>query len=260
MNRALDRGAVLRGLARSLCAVLPLLAPHSAMAQADVEALADFRACGAVDRDSARLACFDGVLSADREGGGIGEIVEAEPVSETVAPDVPLAAAEPAETRIASTPRVEPAEAPAASAPRTQAVETPPASASPAAPAETQIASAPREEAVETPAASVSRSEPAQAQPANEPRAETARPRAASTTRSEPAEAPTLTIVELRTGIPGSARFVADDGRVFVQTSGASNYRSFPEVPFEATLEDGALGSRFLRLGPRLRVRVSSAD
>ena len=260
MNRALDPGTVLRGLATASCAALALVAPHVVMAQVDAEALADFRACGAVERDRARLACFDGVLAADREGGGIDEIVESEPVSETVAPDAPLAAAEPAETRIASTPRVEAAEPPAASAPRTQAVETPPASASPAAPAETQIASAPREEAVETPAASVSRSEPAQAQLANEPRAETARTRAASATRSEPAEDRTLTIVELRTGIPGSARFVTDDGRVFVQTSGSSNYRSFPEVPFEATLEDGALGSSFLRLGPRLRVRVSTRD
>ena len=181
------------------------------MAQADVETLADFRACGALERDSARLACFDGVLAADRESTESEEIADSGPV------DAPV----PTQTE----PQAPPTTLPAA----------------------TQVASETPDETVETRAASVAAARPLETPPARE-------------ARSEPAEVPTLMIVEMNTRMPGAARFITDDGRVYLQTSGGSNYRTYPDVPFEATLEDGALGSTFLRLGPRLRVRVISND
>ena len=227
------------------------------MAQADVETLADFRACGVLERDSARLACFDGVLAADRASAESDEIADSGPVDELAAPDGPVAEAEsvpePAPARaqaaVAGTPSTEAAASRAADTPAPLPTQTEP-QAPPAAPAATQLASETPDETAEAQAASVAAAAPVETPPAGEARA----------ARSEPAEAPTLRIVEMRTRIPGAARFVADDGRVFVQTSGGSNYRNFPDVPFDATLEPGALGSTFLRLGPRLRVRVISND
>ena len=276
MNGPLEAGRELRGLAAALGAVIALFAPHPVIAQ-EVETLADFRACGALERDSARLACFDGVLAADREGRDGDASVGSAPVVATVAPEVAVAAAEPAETRVASAPEPESAEIPATS---TASVETdeataatatqsePPenqsASAAPAQPAQTPLATAERtevasargEEGVAAQTTNVTRSRPAETAPASEARAAPERTQAAAATRSEPAEASAYTIVELSTRMPGAARFITDDGQVFVQTSGGSNYRNFPDVPFTATLEDGALGSTFLRLGPRLRVRI----
>ena len=205
---------VRRALASALCGALALVALDSAMAQADVETLADFRACGALERDSARLACFDGVLAAHRESTESDEIADSGPLDEPV----------PAQTEPQSPPTT--------------------------LPAATQDASETPDETVETQAASVAAARSLETAPAREAR----------TARSESAEVPTVMIVEMNTRIPGAARFITDDGRVFLQTSGGGNYRNYPDVPFEAALEDGALDSTFLRLGPRLRVRVISND
>ena len=260
MKKARRREVLLPGFTAAPGFAVALLLPLAAVSQTNDDAtLADFRACGALQRDSARLACFDGVLAADREGGEIDETAETASVTDTVAPVAPLAAAEPAETQevpepelaavpAATTPRPERAEATAESVAQSEPIETEPASSSPgeietgssAEPVPAQLANIPREEAGATQAESVA-------------------PTAAATA-SDATEASTFTIVEFITRIPGSARFVADDGRVFVQTSGSSNYRTFPDVPFPATLEDGALGSQFLRLGPRLRVRVRTVE
>ena len=226
------------------------------MAQADVETLADFRACGALGRDSARLACFDGVLAADRESTESDEIADSGAVDEPAVPDVPAAEAEtvpepaPSQAAVADAPRAEAAEAPEPATPAPESSLPEPRLAPADVPAATQIASETPDETVDAQTASVAPAAPLETPPAREAR----------TARLESAEAPTLTIVEMNTRIPGAARFITDDGRVFLQTSGGSNYRNYPDVPFDATLEDGALGSTFLRLGPRLRVRVISND
>lgn len=67
-------------------------------------------------------------------------------------------------------------------------------------------------------------------------------------------------IVDLNASRPGAARFVTAAGEVLVQTSGGTPRGGFPEVPFEASLEDGAFGSLFLGVSERRRVRVKWAD
>jgi hypothetical protein len=69
-------------------------------------------------------------------------------------------------------------------------------------------------------------------------------------------------IVEIREIRPGDVRFVTSNGRIFESTGRISRSTRFPETPFTATFEPGALGSRFLRFGPEdyQRVRVSERD
>ena len=73
---------------------------------------------------------------------------------------------------------------------------------------------------------------------------------------AEPAEQ-TVVVVELRLHTPSSAVFVTATGEVYEQIdTGRGRY---PEVPFEAKIESGSLGSRFLVSpagGPRIRVKV----
>lgn len=73
---------------------------------------------------------------------------------------------------------------------------------------------------------------------------------------------PELLIVEVREIRPGDARFVTDGGRVYVTTGKVSRSTRYPDAPFAATLESGALGSWFLRYGPESyeRVRVSERE
>jgi hypothetical protein len=65
----------------------------------------------------------------------------------------------------------------------------------------------------------------------------------------------TIVVKELRLRTPSNAVFITDTGEIWHQTgSGRGRY---PEVPFEATLESGTLGSTFLVSpagGPRIRV------
>jgi hypothetical protein len=72
-----------------------------------------------------------------------------------------------------------------------------------------------------------------------------------------PAYPRTIVVVELRLRTPSSAVFVTDTGEVWDQTgSGRGRY---PDVPFEATLERGSLGSTFLVSplgGPSIRVAL----
>lgn len=281
MNRARRRATLVPGFAAALGAAVAFPLPQPGFAQTDGAAtLADFRACGALQRDSARLACFDGVLAADREGGGIDEVAASVPVTETVAPEPsPVVAAEPpetpavrseepepAESPVAAVPQPEPPEAVAASVAQSEPPEAPPAGGPPAQPStataeRTAAASAGGEAAaIATSNSNAPRGRPAEPAPASETRAAADRTQVAVAAGSERAEASAFTIVEMTTRIPGAARFITDDGRVFVQTSGGSNYRNFPDAPFPATLEDGALGSSFLRLGPRLRVRVRAVE
>lgn len=263
-------------------ATFALLVPHAVVSQSNDDAtLADFRACGALQRDSARLACFDGVLAADRDGGGIDEIAESAAVTEPAAPEVAVAATEPAATPLVRTEQPDAADAPAATAPQPEPAEATAANDAesepteveavallPEQPSQTGVASAEEapdssdqsEEAREVPTANVAQPRPAEPLPATAAPAEPVLTQAAAAARSERVEASAFTIVEMTTRIPGAARFVTDDGRVFVQTSGGSNYRNFPDVPFPAAVEDGALGSTFLRLGPRLRVRVRTVE
>jgi hypothetical protein len=65
----------------------------------------------------------------------------------------------------------------------------------------------------------------------------------------------TIVVREVRLRTPSDAVFITDSGEIWHQTgSGRGRY---PEVPFEATLESGSLGSTFLVSpagGPRIRV------
>jgi len=69
-----------------------------------------------------------------------------------------------------------------------------------------------------------------------------------------------VTIVEVRTQVPGRAVFITSEGEEFVQTSG--RLRLFlPEVPFQANLRSGAVGGRFLTPeGTRRSIRISVRD
>lgn len=69
-----------------------------------------------------------------------------------------------------------------------------------------------------------------------------------------------VTIVEVRTGIPGRAVFVTEGGEEFVQTSGQSRMY-LPQVPFQANLRPGAVGGMFLTPEEsRNRIRVSARN
>lgn len=69
-----------------------------------------------------------------------------------------------------------------------------------------------------------------------------------------------VTIVEVRTNVPGRAVFVTDEGKEFVQTSG--RIRLFlPDVPFQAELRFGAVGGTFLTPeGTRRSIRIAERD
>lgn len=69
-----------------------------------------------------------------------------------------------------------------------------------------------------------------------------------------------VTIVEVRTQVPGRAVFVTSAGEEFVQTSG--RLRLFlPDVPFQANLRSGAVGGRFLTPeGTRRSIRISARE
>ncbi len=69
-----------------------------------------------------------------------------------------------------------------------------------------------------------------------------------------------VTVVEVRTGVPGRAVFLTNDGEEFVQTSGPSRMY-LPQVPFQASLRPGAVGGLFLTPDDsRNRIRVSARD
>jgi hypothetical protein len=76
----------------------------------------------------------------------------------------------------------------------------------------------------------------------------------------EPSAAPsqqTIVVTEVHLRTPTYAIFITDNGQTWEQTSGGRG--RYPEVPFEATLEAGSLGSTFLISpagGPRIRVRL----
>lgn len=193
----LSTGAV----SASLLVTVTGLAQNASRPNADV--LADLEACSTLERDRARLACFDGVLAAERSG-----TPSSEPANGDASP-TPSAAAEPKTA----------ARAPATPEPRT-------AAAAPATPDE-----APR------------RREPADER---EDRDDNGRR--------------TVTIVEINDRLPGQASFLTDTGQLYIQTSGGTPSGGYPDVPYEATLRDGALGSLFLYISERRRVRVRRAE
>jgi hypothetical protein len=107
---------------------------------------------------------------------------------------------------------------------------------------------------------------PAESQPspAAAPAARRAEP--AARAAPEPAASPRgpqqLRIVATREIRPGDVRFETADGALYYHNGSSTRRLAIPETPFMATLESGALGSRFLRFGPdsTQRVRVSERD
>jgi hypothetical protein len=102
-------------------------------------------------------------------------------------------------------------------------------------------------------------------------------PRAAAAARAIPDETPrgttqtlereerdddrrTVTIVEINPMLSGVTTFVTATGQVYVQTSGGEPPGGYPGLPFETTVRGGALGSLFLYLSERRRVRVKMAE
>ena len=188
---------------RRACAVLtfsllPIAAVLAQNENADV--LADLEACAALERNNARLACYDGVL---------GRSASTSEPAATTAVDPAL----PQDTAPAGP-------APAAVAGAALAVPS-------------AAAAAPEATASATPA-------PAPPPPPAADKAER-----------------TIVVTELRLRSATSAVFVTANGQVWEQTDNGRG--RFPEVPFEAVLEDGSLGSTFLVSpagGPRIRVRL----
>lgn len=69
-----------------------------------------------------------------------------------------------------------------------------------------------------------------------------------------------VTVVTVRTAIPGRAVFVTADGEEFVQTSGRLRLY-LPEVPFVANVRSGAVGGMFLTPeSTRRSIRISERD
>ncbi len=92
--------------------------------------------------------------------------------------------------------------------------------------------------------------------------ASTAAPRASSRedTNDSRGDVPEkVVIVEVRNLARGKWVFVSSEGREFVQTTSNSRLR-VPEVPFDAMLEAGALGSLFLASADLPRLRVSERE
>lgn len=207
-----------RLLCIGLAVVMPLLAAQAAVAQTDAERLEALRACLGIESDSARLLCFESIVSAQTAGTeASGERAAGIATNEGVEP---AAEAEPPEATTASARGDEPDD-PVADGPE----PTRPATAEPAADGAL--------------AADVTRE----------------RPRGRDQERENVADP--ILIVEASRRYRGNAVFATDDGRRFVQTSG-NTARVLPEAPFEATLQDGAFGSMFLvarSAGLRVRVR-----
>ena len=252
-------------LATSLGSVL-LLTAEPGIAQSDAaETLADLKACAEIERDRARLACFDGVLAGEPLG-------EPEPIA---AADVtPAPTQESAAAGAANAPVTASSEAVDVSTDRVTAgpAAAPSAAASAQAPAAT-AAAAPVGVATAS-AASPSAASAADPRPApavipaetssNQPAAATESPTEAPGASSPGGEAEgrrIVTIVDVNLQLSGSARFTTEDGQVYRQTSGGSLRGRFPDVPFEASIETGTLSSAFLSVGGnRRRVRVTLVD
>ena len=194
MKRRVYRNAARSRAAPTLWLIASVLPSAALHAQTDdAETLADLKACVAIERSNARLACYDGVLGRAPSPPGPA-ISEPAPGSAAAAGTVAGVAAASAST------------------------QTPPAAA-PSAPAQTPPAAAP----------------PQSAEPTDQ----------------------TIVVVEVRLRTPSSAVFVTAAGEVYDQID--TSRGRYPEVPFEARIEAGSLGSRFLISpagGPRIRVSL----
>ena len=201
-----------------LAVVIPLLAAQAAVAQTDAERLEALRACLDIESDGARLLCFESIVSAEAAGTQASGDRAAEAATDEGVE--PAAEAERPEATAASARGDEPGDPVTDEPERTRPATTEPA-------------------AEGARAADVTRE----------------RRRDRDQEREEVAD--TVLVVEASRGYRGNAVFATGDGRRFVQTSG-NTARVLPEAPFEATLEDGALGSVFLvarSAGLRVRVR-----
>ena len=232
-----------RFLCIGIVGAMPLLAAQALIAQTDAERLEALRACLGIESDAARLLCFESIVAAQPAGADASaersgatstneEIEVAADAEPPDAPDAPAAASAPA----------------GRSAP--PALPAPPA---PSAPDPIDVADGSGAGADES-------RPPAAAQTADTraPAADVAPVREREQDRTSDEErAETVVIVEAGRLYRGNATFAADDGRLFVQTSGSTS-RRLPEAPFEATLEAGAFSSVFLvapSAGFRVRVR-----
>ena len=229
-----------RLLCIGIAGAMPLLAAQAPIAQTDAERLEALRACLDIESDAARLLCFESIVAAQPAGtdasaersGATSTNEEIEVAADAEPPDAPDAPA-------------------AASAPA--APSAPPAPPAPSAPDPIDVADGSGAGADES-------VPPTAAQTADDraPAADVAPVREREQDRTSDEErAETVVIVEAGRLYRGNATFAADDGRLFVQTSGSTS-RPLPDAPFEATLEAGAFSSVFLVVpsaGLRVRVR-----
>lgn len=84
--------------------------------------------------------------------------------------------------------------------------------------------------------------------------------RVANVAEPEPPRPTTVQIVEVQTPSPGTTRFVAADGRVFVRANATTIHR-WPDTPFDVEIQLSRFGTTFLRFPEsRLRIRVAVSD
>lgn len=222
-------------IAASLGAIA-LLTAQAGLTQSDAaETLADLEACAQIERDRARLACFDGVLAS-------------EPLGE---PQAPAVAAEESPPDLRQNSAQEAAATASAQAPAPAAAPSPESIAR-TSPASPSVASAAESRPAPAVAATQSR---------DDRRASATRAPVAASPDDEGEERQIVTIVSVNTQLAGSARFTTNEGQVYRQTSGGNLRGRFPDVPFEASIERGTLSSVFLAIGDnRRRVRVALVD
>ena len=196
--------------------------------------------CTAIQNDAERLACYDRALRpAPAPASTARAPAAAAPAAAAPPPSVATEERESRRERRAREAAAAANAAPAAPAPRTApAAPAGPAAVDPIAPAPSpapRVATA----APEAPAA---------------PLATRARG-AASTKEAAPAIVP-IVIVEIR-ALPGrAATFISDKGEAWVQTD--NQHSQYPQTPFKASIEPGAMSSLFLvpaERGRAIRVR-----
>ena len=93
---------------------------------------------------------------------------------------------------------------------------------------------------------------------APQPPARASRRSPAAAPEPEPESEWIVTVVEMHPRVRGNMRFVTADGEIYTQPYGEPKGR-YPDLPFEALVEAGALGGFFIKpleRGPRTRVSL----
>jgi hypothetical protein len=228
---------------RMLLAAAAVLGTSASIAQspADSEALSTVLACADVDREILRLECYDEAAADLRSRAGSASGVTS---TEPAASSAPAPGAAPGRAADDGG-RATVVDRPASAADSAAVAD---GGASARADGDSGSRTAPRPDA--TIEVEGGASSPAAASAARDDRG----------AREEQDRDRRVTIVDVRTAIPGRAVFITSDDEAFVQTSGRLRLY-LPDVPFPATVRSGAVGGMFLTPeGTRRSIRVSERD